>query len=163
VAGTVDAEHPFRRLWETRDLEGWGAVLAPDVVLNSPILSAPFRGRPLAIDLYRVLLDRLDDVEITHESEAGDVAVFAWRARHGGRVVEGVDFLRRDAGGAIAEVTVFLRPLRAVATFSEAIGAPFARRGGRLRGVLAAALVAPLRPLLALIDTLAARVLGLPR
>jgi hypothetical protein len=48
--------HPFRALWETRDLDAFADALAPSVVLHSPILEAPFNGREAVIELYDVLL-----------------------------------------------------------------------------------------------------------
>jgi hypothetical protein len=37
--------HPFRAFWETGDLGAWIDALEPDVELQSPVLTTPFRGR----------------------------------------------------------------------------------------------------------------------
>ena len=57
----VGPAHPFRAFWESGDLEVWVDALAPDVELHSPLITAPFRGRGAAAELYGVLFDRFDE------------------------------------------------------------------------------------------------------
>jgi SnoaL-like domain len=149
--------HPYRTAWQTRDLEVWGQALAADVVLYSPILRTPFRGREAAIELFGVLFEKLGEVEITDELAEGDSRVFFWRARVGARTIEGVDLVRKEPGGKITEIKVMIRPLVDIATFAGAIGPQLAAKRGRLRGPLARFLNAPLRSIFALIDTIASR------
>jgi hypothetical protein len=149
--------HPYRTAWETRDLGGWLAALSEDVVLNSPLLRSPFVGRAAAAELFAVLFSRLERVEITHESAADDVHVFAWRAEARGRPVEGADFIRRGADGLIEEITVFIRPLVALGDFGAAVGPALARERGRGRAALSLLLSPALRLVLALSDAAASR------
>jgi hypothetical protein len=149
--------HPFRAAWRTRDLDAWADVLAPDVVLHSPVLTRPFRGREAAIELYGVLFDALGDFDITDEFAAGDSHAFFWRADAGGRRIEGADLLRFDDHGKISEVRVLIRPLVDIAAFAGAVGPPLAGKRGRIRAPLLRFLTLPLRAILAVADTVASR------
>src|SRR3954447_11674839 len=150
-------EHPFRRAWETRDVDGWAAALADDVVLHSPVISSPFAGRAAVRELYEVLFAAFGRVDIFAELTGGDARMFAWRGEIGGRVVEGADFVRADARGKIAEIRVFIRPLVDIGVFAGAAGPPLARRRGRLQALVLRALTLPLRGLLATVDVVAPR------
>jgi ketosteroid isomerase-like protein len=154
-------EHPFRAAWRTRDLDAWVAALSPDVVMHSPVLSAPFRGRAAAAEVYGVLFAELGAFEIVGELADGDARACFWRARLGDRSIEGVDLLRRDDEGKIAEITVMIRPLADVGAFAAAIGPRLAANRSPARGALAGLLTRPLGALLALADHVAARLLSL--
>jgi hypothetical protein len=149
--------HPFRTAWQTRNLDDWAAALAPDVVLHSPLIQAPFVGREVAVELYGTLFEVLGNVDITHELSDGDSHAFFWRAQLGARTIEGTDLLSYDEHGKITEVTVLIRPLVALATFAAAVGPPLAARQSPAKGTLARLLTLPLRSLFAAIDELSTR------
>jgi ketosteroid isomerase-like protein len=149
--------HPFRAAWETRDIAAWSAALAPDVVLHSPIISTPFRGRDAVRELYEVLFGALGDVDITDEFAAGDTHAFFWHADLGGRDIEGADLLRMNADGKVAEVRVLIRPLVGLASFAGGVGPPLAARRGRMRAFLLRVLTVPLRAMMAIADAIASR------
>ncbi len=151
--------HPFRAAWATRDLQAWSATFAPDVVLRSPLIQTPFEGKESATELYGVLFDALRDVEITHESSAGDSHAFFWRAAAGRRTIEGADLLRADGDGRIREITVLIRPLASLAAFAEVVGPPLAAKRGRVRAWVLRVLTLPLRPLFAGVDLVAPRLI----
>lgn len=154
---TVDPAHPFRAFWESGDLEVWTDALAPDVVLHSPMITAPFIGRQTAAELYGVLFDRLENVAVVDEFSSGNSYVCLWRADVGGRRIEGADFIRSNAQGKIAEVRVLIRPLVSIAAFAQGVGLPLAAKQGRLRGVLIGLFNIPFRFLAALTDAVAPR------
>jgi hypothetical protein len=149
--------HPFRAAFETRDLETWINQLADDAVAHSPMFKAPFRGRETLAELYDVLFSAFGDFEITDEFTAGDSSAFFWRGEMKGRTIEGVDLLRKDREGKISEITVFIRPLVAIADFGAGAGPPLARRRGRFRSFLARVVAAPLRALFAITDVIGTR------
>ncbi len=153
----VEPAHPFRAFWESGELEVWIDALAPDVVLHSPLITAPFRGRQTATELYAVLFDRLDGFEVVDEFSTASSYVGFWRANVGGRRIEGADFIRSNAQGKIAEVRVLIRPLVSIAAFARGIGPPLAAKQGRLRGVLVGWFNIPLRLLAVLTDVVAPR------
>jgi hypothetical protein len=150
--------HPYRTAWQTRDLDTWAQVLAPDVVLHSPIIRSPFRGREAAVELFGVLFETIGEMEITDEfaAENGSHA-FYWRADVGGRWVEGTDLLRSDANGQIAEIRVMIRPLVDIAAFAAAIGPPLGAKRGQSRAMLVRLLTLPLRGLLLVADAVSSR------
>jgi len=55
----------------------WAQALAGDVVMYSPILTRPFRGREDAIELFGVLFDELGEMQITDELSDGDTHAFS--------------------------------------------------------------------------------------
>ena len=149
--------HPFRAAWQTRDLDAWSSNFAPDIVLHSPMIQAPFRGREAATELYGVLFEALGAVEITHESSDGDAHAFFWRAESGGGSIEGADLIRADEQGRICEVRVLIRPLAGIATFAAAAGPPLAAKRGPIRARLLRLLTLPLKAIFAGVDFLAPR------
>ena len=151
----VRPAHPFRVFWESGDLGVWIDALAPDVELHSPLITAPFRGRKVAAELYGVLFDQLDDFEVADEFSTGSSYVCLWRANVGGRQIEGADFIRSNAEGKIVEVTVLVRPLVAIAAFARGVGPPLAAKQGRFRAVLVSLFNIPLRVLSVVTDLVA--------
>jgi hypothetical protein len=155
----VGLTHPFRAFWESGDLEVWIDALATDVELHSPLITAPFRGRETAAELYGVLFDQLDDFEVADEFSSGSSYVCFWHADVGGRRIEGADFIRSNAQGKIAEVTVLIRPLVSIAAFARGTGPPLAAKRGRLRAVLVGLFNIPLTVLSVVTDIVAPRLI----
>jgi hypothetical protein len=151
--------HPFRVAWRTRDIDAWAGALAPDVQVNSPLLKTPFVGRQAAVDLYRVFFEEFGDLDIWQAFEAGDPQAFFWRAPLAGRMVEGVDLLRFDELGYIAEIRVFIRPLVDIGTLVTATGSRLAGLRSPIRAAVARVLILPIRALFALIDDVASRLI----
>lgn len=150
--------HPYRAVWTTRDLSAWAETLAFDVVLHSPIILAPFRGRAAAVELFEVLLETLDGFDIRHEyAENSRRHAFLWSATVSGRTIEGTDFITIDENGRVSEIRVLIRPLVSIGAFAAAIGPPLASRRSSFRGVMARILIAPLRVVLAVADRASTR------
>ena len=149
--------HPYRAVWETRNLKMWAEALAPEVVLHSPIILSPFRGRAAAVELFEVLLEALDEFEIRHESVDSGRHVFLWSAAISGRRIEGCDFITMDDDDRISEITVMIRPLVSIGTFAAAMGPPLAARRSAVRAFVARILIAGLRVVLALADAISTR------
>jgi hypothetical protein len=154
-------DHPFRAAWRTRELDTWIEALSQEVVLHSPVVRTPFRGRAAATELYGVLFEIFGEVVITGELADADSHAFFWQASIGGRVIEGADLLRYDEQGKIAEVRVLIRPLVDIATFAAAIGPPLAARRSPVRGALVRLLMLPLKGLLSIADIVASRLIEL--
>jgi hypothetical protein len=115
--------HPrFRAAIEARDHAGMVAAFAPDAVLRSPVSFKPFEGREAISTLLAILLETFEDFHYTDEFEGDGKAALIFRARVGDREVEGLDLFRFDAEGAIAELTVMVRPMSAVIALAEAVG-----------------------------------------
>jgi hypothetical protein len=156
------ADHPFREAWRTRSLDTWIEALSPEIVLHSPAVRAPFRGRSAARELYGVLFETLGEVEITSELAAANNAhAFFWQAEVAGRQIEGVDLIHYDEQGTIDEIRVLIRPLVNIAVFASAVGPPLAATRSPGRGAVARLLTLPLKGILTLVDVAASRLIGL--
>ena len=113
----------FRNAVESGDRAGMVAALAPDVVFNSPVKHLPFEGREAVKVLFVALLDTFEDFHYTDEFDAADGSrALIFRARVGDRELEGIDILRFDDDGLVADFTVMVRPLTGAMALAEAVG-----------------------------------------
>jgi hypothetical protein len=124
----VSAHHEFKQAIEAGDHAGMVAALAPDAVLRSPVSFKPFEGREAVAGLFAVLLATFEDFRYTDEFEADGKSALVFRARVGDRDVEGLDLIRFDADGRIAELTVMVRPMSALVALGEAVGSQLTAR-----------------------------------
>jgi SnoaL-like domain len=111
----------FREAIESADLDALGELLAPEIVFHSPVTFHPFIGRDTVRRLIREVAQVFQDFRYTDEIAADGVHGFIFRAVVGDREIEGIDLLRFDADGLIADFTVMLRPMSALVPFAEAM------------------------------------------
>jgi hypothetical protein len=148
---------------EARDEAAVRAALAPDVVLNSPILDTPFRGRDEVGDLFGVVLEVIGPLTYLADIP-GDPHILFFRTDVDGVDLEGVDVVRFDQQGLIREITVLLRPFPGVAAFVKATGPKLARRRkGAAQAAATRAATPPLSGLMRLATAMTPRLLGLGR
>jgi hypothetical protein len=154
---------PLRAAMEARDESAVKAALAPDVILHSPILDTPFRGRDEVGDLLGVVLQVIGP--LTYLADVpGDPHVLFFRTDVDGVELEGVDVLRFDQQGLVREITVLLRPFPGVAAFLKATGPKLARRRkGAVQAAATRAATPPLSALMRLATAVTPRLLGLGR
>lgn len=117
--------HPFRVAVESADLDTVPALLAPDVVLHSPVAFAPYRGRALVAGIVRGAFRVFEDFRYETETSTGADHVLVFRAMVDGQEVHGADFLHADGTGLIDEFTVMVRPLSAAQALSAAMAVQF--------------------------------------
>jgi hypothetical protein len=111
----------FRAAVEARDLVAMIDTLAPDVVFNSPVAFEPFEGRDTVGKVLEAVLNTLEDFRYTDELDGDDLHALVFRARVGDKQVEGIDLLRMDADGRIADFTVMVRPASGLIALAEAM------------------------------------------
>jgi hypothetical protein len=146
---------------EAHDAAAVRAAFAPDVVLNSPIITAPFRGRDEVGDLFEVILEVLGPIHYLAELP-GDPHVLSFRTDVKGTELEGVDLLRLGEDGLIRDITVLLRPFPGIAAFLKATGPKLARRrAGTGRAALLSVATPPLVALMKTTNAAAPGLLGL--
>lgn len=115
--------HPFRVAAESHDIDALLATLAPDVVLHSPVTFAPYVGKQSVGALLRLVSEAFSGWRCVTEVHSADGVIgFVFRTRVGDRELEGLDLLRLDADGLIAELTVMIRPLSGLIALAQAIG-----------------------------------------
>ena len=125
----------FRSAIQSRDVSRLMALFTEDVVFRSPVVYAPYRGRATLEPLLRAAVEVFEDFSYTRLMGGPDAADHAlvFRARVGGRDVEGCDFLHVDDEGLIDELYVMVRPLSAAVAVSEAIRNQLALAGNAAR------------------------------
>jgi hypothetical protein len=168
VAAPGPALDPIRQGIETRDLAVMVSQMTDDVVLHSPVARFSFRGRELVSTMLASMLQeserwagewRVDEVLC----RGPETYVIAFGGRIAGRVVDMVNVMRLDEENRIREMTVYARPMAAVAVFpAHVFPLIVARHRGKLRAMLIRIGTGPL-PLLLEVGVTAALRLGMPR
>ena len=112
----------FRAAVESMDVEAAAELLAPDIVFHSPVTFHPYVGRETVTRLLGLVAATFEDFRYTDELPCGDTHALVFRASVAGRELEGIDLLRLDEDGLIADFTVLLRPLSGLLPFAQAMG-----------------------------------------
>jgi hypothetical protein len=120
-----------------RDFEAFGAALAPDVVLHSPITGAyKFEGREEVVALVKIVRELFEDLRADTYLGEGETQAAMFQARVRGVDLEGMDVLTFDEEGRVSELRIFVRPLPAATALMAGLAGPLARRGGRVAPML---------------------------
>ena len=117
--------HPFRGAVEAQDIEAAIALLAQDVVFQSPVVFKPYHGREAVAPLLRAVSRVFEDFRYEREIGAPDTRDHAlvFSARIGDRELEGCDFLHTNEDGLIDDFCVMVRPLSGALALAEAMKA----------------------------------------
>jgi limonene-1,2-epoxide hydrolase len=102
-----------------RDVEGTKAHMAEDVVIRSPIVTEPVRGKEQVAGVLNALLGTIDAFEpkLLLRDGANFVAVFTIRS--GDHVIDGMDHMHLNDAGLVDSMTVAWRPLQSVAAVQQ--------------------------------------------
>jgi len=108
----------FHDLVKRRDL-----AALPDFIVDEPVFHTPRFLRPITRKDHMVLVLQgivhfVEGFEYHRIFTSGNEAVMEFRGKVGDVVIHGIDIFTVDAAGKIKELTVFLRPTKAL----EAIG-----------------------------------------
>src|SRR2546430_3553649 len=114
--------HAFRTAVEGGDLDGAVALLADDVVFRSPAVFRPYHGRDKVETILRTVFGVFEDFRYTDELAGDGVQGLVFEARVGDRELQGLDLIRADADGRIAEFTVMIRPASGLMALAERMG-----------------------------------------
>lgn len=122
------AVEAWHRIAATRDPSGLDALLADDCVFRSPAVFAAQEGKALTTAYLRAAIVVLGPSLTYHrELVTGDSAVLEFTCELDGVQVHGIDFLRWGADDRLVEFTVMVRPLKALTTLVEHMGAELQR------------------------------------
>ncbi|TMK23787.1 MAG: nuclear transport factor 2 family protein [Actinobacteria bacterium] len=119
----------FRAAVESRDIDAVRELLAEDIVFHSPATFHPFIGRETVMALLGIVAETFEDFRYTDELETDGAHALIFRAGIGGREIEGLDLMRFDDDGLVADFTVMLRPLSGLVPFAQAVGEKVAQAG----------------------------------
>ena len=125
----VDTAARFRAAVERRDIDAAAELLAPEIVFHSPVTFHPFSGRDTVTRLLGLVAETFEDFRYTDELEGEGSHALIFRASVEGKELEGIDLLRVDEHGLIADFTVMLRPLSGLIPFAQAMGEKAAQAG----------------------------------
>jgi hypothetical protein len=151
----------LRAAMEARDRAALVDAFAPDAVFRSPLTARfTFKGREQIGALIDVVLDVFDDFHYTDELLGRDEVFLVARAQVAGRDLEMVDHIRLDEQGKIRELTVFFRPLPAIAVAMRLIGSGLVRPHSAGRAIAISLLTRPLGLLTGVGDRIGARLVG---
>lgn len=160
----VLARQRLRAAMEARDHAAVISLLAPDVVVWSPIIGmSRFQGREAVSDLYAAIIEGFADYRYVAEMEGDGRQLLMFEGTLRGKRLQGVDALTVDAEGRIAEMTVMIRPLAGLIAFLVEIGPLIAERRSRARAFVMRLIGPPLPLVAAMVERLAPRLINLGR
>ncbi|MDX6697151.1 MAG: hypothetical protein QOE65_548 [Solirubrobacteraceae bacterium] len=151
----------YRAAGERGDADAIGALLAPDVALHSPLTQrVPFAGRDEVTAMHRDIFAVLEDLQTGEPLARDDTRSFTFRAQVRGVELEAMMLAEFNKDAQIVDLTIFARPLPAVATLFSALPPRVsARRRGRAMGALVAVIARPMAFVVRTADRLAPRFL----
>jgi hypothetical protein len=72
--------------------------------------------------VLRTVFEVFEDFRYTDHLTEAATSVLVFRAGVGGREVDGIDLIREDADGLVADITVLVRPLSGLTALAEEVG-----------------------------------------
>ena len=103
-------------LVRSRNPEGLEAILADDVMMHSPVVHTPLRGKAITRQYLHAALHVFinDSFRYVREVTGPQDAILEFEVSIDGSVVNGVDMIHWNEEGRIVDFKVMLRPLKAV-------------------------------------------------
>ena len=104
------------------------AIIREDAVFHSPVVHTPQKGRDLVVAYLSAAGQTLGNDSFTYVRELvdGQNAMLEFETQMDGVHVNGVDIIRFDKDGLIADFKVMVRPLKAVNKVWEQMAASLA-------------------------------------
>ncbi|WDD92218.1 nuclear transport factor 2 family protein [Burkholderia sp. FERM BP-3421] len=133
----VDSLNLWHRMVEQQDLSELASIVAPGAEFRSPMAFSAYQSAAALTLALNTVIRVLEDFAYHRQlvSDDGLSVVLEFSARVGERKLKGVDFIRFDAHGKIAEFEVMVRPLNALQALGAEMGA---RLGDKLPAYKAA-------------------------
>ena len=109
----------FRAAAEAKDFSQIDELATDDVVFRSPVVFKPYEGRDALKMLLSGVVQVFEDFRYLDQVETGNTAVLVFEAKVGDRELNGVDILKFDDDGKVAEMMVMVRPMSGVNALAE--------------------------------------------
>ncbi len=111
-----------------RDFTGLLEITRPDVVFRSPAVYKPYQTAPVLELILNTVMQVFEDFSYHREfaSDDGLSVVLEFSARVGDRELKGIDMIRFDDEGKIAEFEVMIRPLSGLQALAAEMATRFA-------------------------------------
>ena len=114
--------HPFRLLLEKgASAEEFAALLAPDVILHSPLVINPVRDKMVTSYIIATTVSHLGIPHIILELTENQRTVLLYEAQIKGYDIQISTVITDNADGLIQELRIFLRPYSVATLFWEAM------------------------------------------
>ncbi len=115
----------WHRYMQTGDMALLEALVAPDAVFHSPVVHTPQEGRAKVVMYLGAAGQVFADTGFTYVRELVDGAevCLEFTAKVDGVHVNGIDLIRFDLEGRIADFKVMVRPLKAMNKLWEMMAA----------------------------------------
>ena len=109
----------WQRIFLHLDWDKLPNLLADDVTYSNPGDAMPLRGKDAVVGSLGLSFSVFDDFEYTRHFNGDDGHVLEFRGSVGDTAFTGIDIIRFDAAGKIADLVVMIRPLAAVMKLGE--------------------------------------------
>jgi len=113
------ALNEWQRIFLQLDWEKLPNLLADDVTYSNPGNAIPLRGKDALVGSLELSFSIFDDFEYTRHFNGDDGHVLEFRGSVGDTAFTGIDIIRFDAAGKIADLVVMIRPIAAVMKLGE--------------------------------------------
>ena len=104
----------FTAAMQRKDLDAMLTHMADDIVLKTPLVAEPFKGKAAVKPVVEALFKVVDRFEFREMMVGAEHASQYFGISAGPDELDGMDYWRLDETGLIREMTVLWRPLPAV-------------------------------------------------
>jgi hypothetical protein len=104
----------FTAAMQRKDLETMLSHMASDIVLNTPLMAEPVRGKKAIREVVGPLLEVVDAFDFREIMQGSERVSSFFKLNVGEIELDGMDYWLLDSAGLIKEMTVLWRPLPAV-------------------------------------------------
>ena len=106
--------HAFTDAMQRKDLEAMLTHMADDVLLKTPLIAEPFKGKAAIRPVVEALLGVVDKFDFREMMQGPQHVSGYFGVTVGSIELDGMDYWRINEAGLIQEMTVLWRPLPAV-------------------------------------------------
>ncbi len=105
--------HAFTAAMQRKDLEAMLTHMTDDIILKTPLVGEPFKGKAAIRPVVEALLGVVDTFEFREIMQGPQHVSAFFGITVGSNELDGVDYWRTNEAGLIQEMTVLWRPLPA--------------------------------------------------
>ena len=112
----------FTAAMQRKELEAMLSQLAGNVVLNTPLITEPVRGKDAIREVVGPLLALVDTFDFREIMQGPEHVSSFFKVTVGTIELDGMDYWLLDSAGLIKEMTVLWRPLPAAIAVRDRLG-----------------------------------------
>ncbi|MEX3008496.1 nuclear transport factor 2 family protein [Hoeflea sp. TYP-13] len=107
-----------------KDTSTLAEITSDSVVFRSPAVFTPFAGKQAFVFIIATVAGLFEDFRYHRQfaSADGSSAVLEFEANIGDKTLKGIDMIRFDENGLIAEFEVMIRPANALVALAQKMG-----------------------------------------